>query len=263
MNDLTRKYPAAEIAWWCNYEKDVVEVAYDNMSDTKEFERDLERAILLLGGRKIRKNITDSKLQLVVRCSCTLNENSSSLLIGRHNCLLLYPVIYTDGWEWFRVIALSQKDMKGLFSDLGDLKQFQILSKKVVDKASVRDTFVVSISSLTGGLTESQTGALLLALTSGYYSVPKQVKTEEIASKMGISRTTFEEHLRKAESKVLKSVTPYLHFSVGKCRSASQERRLLRMAEEPRERAGAVPLVGTGSDWARRHSRVRPYGVPS
>jgi predicted DNA binding protein len=45
---------------------------------------------------------------------------------------------------------------------------------------------------------------------NGYYQVPKKVTTEEMASKLRLPRTTYEEHLRKAEGKVLRSMAPYI-----------------------------------------------------
>ena len=54
---------------------------------------------------------------------------------------------------------------------------------------------------------------LVFALENGYYQVPKKVTTEEIASKLKLPRTTYEEHLRKAEGKVLRSMAPYISLS--------------------------------------------------
>ncbi|MGH9921025.1 MAG: helix-turn-helix domain-containing protein, partial [Nitrososphaerales archaeon] len=58
--------------------------------------------------------------------------------------------------------------------------------------------------------TSRQAQALVFALESGYYQVPKRVTTEEMATKLRIPRTTYEEHLRKAEGKVLRSIAPYI-----------------------------------------------------
>jgi predicted DNA binding protein len=76
----------------------------------------------------------------------------------------------------------------------------------------MRDSLVISTTSLLGGLTEKQASALITALNEGYYRIPKKITTDEIAQRLGIPRTTFEEHLRKAESKVLVALTPYLQL---------------------------------------------------
>jgi predicted DNA binding protein len=32
--------------------------------------------------------------------------------------LELQPAVYTDGWEWYRLIAFNERDIKNLFKDL-------------------------------------------------------------------------------------------------------------------------------------------------
>jgi len=61
-------------------------------------------------------------------------------------------------------------------------------------------------------LTDKQVNSLLAAIEYGYYQIPKKVTTEEIASKHNVPRTTFEEHLRKAESKTLLAMAPYIRM---------------------------------------------------
>lgn len=224
INDLSKRYPSAVIAWWCNHERDLMEIFYDGVPDPEAFVRSLGDTLSAIGGRQTLKNVTHSSIQIVTNCTCQACPSSTSLTLQKHNCLVIYPAINTEGWEWYRTIVLSQKDMKGLFRDMERMDRFEIVSKRMVEKGSVSDTFVVSTTSLTGGLTENQSVALLVALNSGYYSVPRKVRTLEIAEKLGMKRTTFEEHLRKAESKVLKSVAPYLQISVGMRSQESDER---------------------------------------
>jgi predicted DNA binding protein len=69
-----------------------------------------------------------------------------------------------------------------------------------------------SLSSVFSELTGKQVDSLLSALEYGYYQVPKKMTAEEIASKHHVPRTTFEEHLRKAESKVLCAIAPYVRM---------------------------------------------------
>jgi hypothetical protein len=92
----------------------------------------------------------------------------------------------------------------------------KIIYRRIVSGSPIKDTFVISASSLLGGLTKKQSIALLTALSSGYYDIPKRVSTEEISKGLGLPRTTFEEHLRKAESKALKAIMPLLQFSGSK-----------------------------------------------
>jgi len=52
--------------------------------------------------------------------------------------------------------------------------------------------------------------ALVAAVEGGYYEIPKRVTAEELARQHKQPRTTFEEHIRKAESKVVHAMTPFM-----------------------------------------------------
>jgi hypothetical protein len=85
---------------------------------------------------------------------------------------------------------------------------------------------VISLSSAFSELTQKQVDALLAALDYGYYQVPKRVTAEEVARKRRVPRTTHEEHVRKAESKILRAMAPYLRMY------ASSAPELLKHAPE-------------------------------
>lgn len=52
-------------------------------------------------------------------------------------------------------------------------------------------------------LSESQREAFELARQQDYYAWPRGISTRELASELGVSKTTLLEHLRKAEAKLL------------------------------------------------------------
>ena len=52
--------------------------------------------------------------------------------------------------------------------------------------------------------------AMLSAVESGYYEIPKRTTADELAAKLGQPRSTLEEHIRKAESKVVLAMAPYM-----------------------------------------------------
>ena len=212
---FTQKYPTAVIHWWCNYNIDIIDVSPKSSGRTREFDQDFHRLIRDLGGKQVRRTATDSGLQAVVHCSCLSSRDSVAWLIERHRCLEVYPAVYTQGWEWYRLIALSGTDLKGFFTDLGATGRVEIISKKVVKTGSIRDTFAISTASLFGDLSDKQSKAFRYALDRGYYALPKGISTRTMAKNSGVTRTTFEEHLRKAQSKVMRSLAPYVLFSGG------------------------------------------------
>ena len=52
-------------------------------------------------------------------------------------------------------------------------------------------------------LTKNQKKAIEIAYNSGYYTYPRKMSLEDLAKIAGIGISTFQEHLRKAEMKLL------------------------------------------------------------
>jgi predicted DNA binding protein len=61
-------------------------------------------------------------------------------------------------------------------------------------------------------VTDRQMAALRLALESGYYEQPRKTSIRELADKTAVTRSTYEEHLRKAENKLLTNAGQFLRM---------------------------------------------------
>lgn len=66
--------------------------------------------------------------------------------------------------------------------------------------------------SIVAGLTGKQIDALAKAYQMGYFETPARIDADAMAKRVGLSRSTFAEHLRKAESKVLFNIFPILQM---------------------------------------------------
>jgi hypothetical protein len=207
------KYPDVRLVEWCNKNVHVAEVDCTDIETYTKVEPDLKELLLWKGGKILRKNFLEGNLQLIVR-TCTCNKISPNVLdvVEKHSCLIVPPEVYTGGWEEYRVIGFMARDYKLMFEDLNRLGPVQVLRKRVIPDRSIRDFFVISVSSVFSELTDRQVDSLLAALEYGYYQIPKKVTAEEIAIKQHVPRTTFEEHLRKAESKTFLAMAPYLRM---------------------------------------------------
>ena len=214
-NDLSRKYPNVPISQWCNYDNDVLEIKCDDIALFDEIQGDLEKMGDGQGTPIVRKAFGPKNVQVVVkRCACCDEKGSIGRMVSRHNCMYLPPIYYHDGWEHWRIIAFNNGDVKKLFKDIMREGVVEILSKKNTPDRSVKDSITISIGDFFADLTEKQMSTFLTALDNGYYEVPKRVTLEQIAKFNQLPRTTYEEHVRKAESKILHAIAPYARLQI-------------------------------------------------
>lgn len=105
---------------------------------------------------------------------------------------------YPDGSEIMEVGSFDRKDLVTLLSFVKRHYQGELLSLKDV---KVPRIFIPGIMPL---LSEKQYSSFKIASMQGYYEYPRKTNLHKLASISNVSRPTFEEHLRKAEIKLLK-----------------------------------------------------------
>jgi hypothetical protein len=210
---FSMKHPEVRLVEWCNNNIHVAEVDCADIETYTRVEPDLKELLLWKGGKILKKNFLEGNLQLIVRtCICSKISPNVLGVVEKHSCLIVPPEVYYGGWEEYRVIGFREKDYKLMFEELNRLGPVQIVRKRVIPDRSIRDFFVISVNSVFSELTDRQADSLLAALEYGYYQIPKKVTAEEIAIKHNVPRTTFEEHLRKAESKTFLAMAPYIRM---------------------------------------------------
>jgi hypothetical protein len=215
------KNPDVRVVEWCNSRIHVMEVDCPDIETFTRIEKDLSDLLLWKGGKVIKRSFLDRNLQLILKtCHCCKISPNVVDVVERNACLDIPPETYYGGWEEYRVIGFRESDYKRMFSELSHLGPVQIVEKRVLPKKSLRDTFAVSMSSVFSELTDKQVNSIVAALDYGYYQIPKKATAEEIALKHHTPRTTFEEHLRKAESKILRSIAPYVRMYTSSAHAA-------------------------------------------
>jgi predicted DNA binding protein len=190
-----------------------MEIQSPDITTFAKIEDDLEDLLKWKGGRILKRTFVSGNLQIVLKtCRCgKISPNVSDVIEGNAG-LTIPPDIYYGGWEEYRAIGFRDSDYKKMFKDLSALGPVEIVQKRLLPGRSMRDTFAMTLSNVFSELTEKQTESLLLALDYGYYKIPKQITAEEIAVKNHLARTAYEEHLRKAESKILQAISPYVRM---------------------------------------------------
>ncbi len=118
------------------------------------------------------------------------------------------PIILKDGWEYWTVASWRKEDLTALFDKINSLKG-EASAEIVSIKEQKLNLFLPNaLESLTG----KQREIMQKAFKAGYYSFPRKASLEDIAKKQGIPRTTFQNHLRKAENKIISAVVEQLSF---------------------------------------------------
>ncbi len=125
-----------------------------------------------------------------------------------YGCSILFPALFSEGREVYRIIAPSRERLKALMDRLQEFGGANLEGVADVGPESLQ--IHLNLAEIAGVLTKKQLGVLTTAVKAGYYQSPRRTSTERLAKAAGISRTTFEEHLRKAESKVLHGVMSVL-----------------------------------------------------
>ncbi len=210
-NELSTKFPKARISLWCNTSTDILEIEADGLESYEGIQKEMTRQSKETKSRILSKTLHGGRFQIVVKtCSCGYNKNPTEPIFEKHNFLEVPPVILTRGWEYYRLVGFDPGDLKGLLQNLDAVGETEVLHKMSLVDGVADDTFMASLSTLFGQLTRKQLTTLVNALENGYYEVPKRVTTETLAHRQGQPQSTLEEHLRKAESKVLHALRPFM-----------------------------------------------------
>lgn len=121
--------------------------------------------------------------------------------IQRAGGTILWPAVWREGLERYTVIVADRPALARLVEAIGKLGDVTI--ERVSDVSADALGVSIPLADLTEGFTAKQLAAIQLAIAEGYYDTPRRTSAEDLAAKMGVSRSTYEEHLRKAERRAL------------------------------------------------------------
>jgi predicted DNA binding protein len=163
-------------------------------------------------GTVLHESRDDAGYHVVTQsCLCSLEAS----IIDRfedHNCLYQSPTIYRQGWEHYTVIAFDEGDVRALLADLRADRDIELLSKTAIAEKRIPHSMLTPVDQLFDDLTDRQLAALQLALEQGYYEQPRKTSLREIAGRTSVAKSTYEEHLRKAENKLLTNAGRFLRL---------------------------------------------------
>lgn len=127
------------------------------------------------------------------------------------------PIVWRRGEARITLLVDRATDLPGL--------QAQFPEGRLVSKREAKGWPRVALGSplFLQDLTEKQAKALLAAFDAGYYQYPRNATTEEIGTALGLARSTFQEHLNRAEHHVVKAMLPIVRMRAGGARDEALE----------------------------------------
>ncbi|HLB68985.1 MAG TPA: helix-turn-helix domain-containing protein [Thermoplasmata archaeon] len=206
IGNLSRKLPSLRVVQWCVGNRDLFQVSgpKDQVQAFREWAEE---------GTEVRhvSSAPDGLLIVTTVCRCGVSpESSIGETIRRAGAWDIPPIVYREGWESWRLLVFGDRSLRELFRDLRQRGELQIASLKPIENVSMEKMMLVPAADLFGGLTDRQSSALLLGMRHGYYATPSATNIDRLAQGVGLSASTFSEHMRKAEARILLSLRPHL-----------------------------------------------------
>ena len=210
-NNVASAFPEVRIYRWCNSMVDYLEFEAADLAALGRLRDELPGVVASLHSEVLYRAESEGRLDIMVRCRCT-PHNSTVRMTEGENCLWTPPVVYEAGQEQLTVLAPEPSSFRALYRKLRRVADVEILKKASVSPDILRDSYTISLSSLFEGLTARQLGVLLRAIERGYFAIPKRSSLEGLARSESIGESTLQEHLSKAEARVIEALAPYLRL---------------------------------------------------
>ncbi|OYR47346.1 helix-turn-helix domain-containing protein [Halorubrum sp. Ea8] len=204
--EISERHPDLTIREWPLSDCQVLEITSET-TPTDGLRDDIDHL-----GTVLHESKDDDGYHVVTQsCLCSL-ERSIIDRFEKHNCLYQSPTIYRQGWEHYTVVAFDGEDVRELLGDLRSDREIELLSKTSISETQIPHSMLAPASELFEDLTDRQLAALQLALESGYYEQPRGTSLRDLADQTAVARSTYEEHLRKAENKLLTNAGQFLRL---------------------------------------------------
>lgn len=204
MCHLSESFPQARMAVWCNGSTDVLHVLTDRQSD-------LDSILDVVQKKSITEEILREKysaMTIIRECAC--DGEYIPGVIQRSGCWSIGPSTYEGGYEVHRLIAPSKNRLRDCVATLRLTGKVEIMSMRSRETdETFKDLGILPVPVLEG-LTEKQIEVLISAHESGIFSIPAKAKMDDVAKRLGMSRSTYGEHLRKAVNTLMDNSYPML-----------------------------------------------------
>lgn len=253
--DLSVAFPRTVFLLWCDNRRDTFLVAGPEEDEARRAVAALRRAfharLLVSEGPNAIVEVPDFEWA---------SPPSVTGLARRGGVWVLPPVVYAEGRETYRFVASDRERLNRLIRRTRRLGEVEILS--LSDRSNldgVRDYPTASVHFFEG-LSHRQIRSLVAAHDAGLLEIPARESWAEAARREGLSRSTFGEHLRKAQLRILQN-----SYALLKARAALAAEAPVILpklgtsaaAEGPRARTRRANPTASRNFSARRSSSAR------
>ena len=140
------------------------------------------------------------------------DEEETIASLAEQNAHVVSPIRWQRGEALITLVLEDGTDPRALLERFPDAR---LVSKR---RPAGRHGARSSLSSplFLPKLTEKQARALLAAFEAGYYEFPRNITTEDVSLSLGIARSTFEQHLNRAEHHVIRAMLPLVRMRSGR-----------------------------------------------
>lgn len=170
-----------------DFVQDVTEVELYDSSEAREIKKYFDECKIVVKWNVLEES---GKKLLIQVFTDTSKICSVVHTIIKNKCFVPRKVPLADGWEIWTIAAPEKRAIKSAIEAIKKLGEFELLSVK----KSTFDGF---------NLSDQQEMVLKYAVVRGYYNWPRKISAQDLAKKLGLSKATLLEHLRKAEIKVM------------------------------------------------------------
>ncbi len=146
----------------------------------------------------IKKDSRTHYLESDGRTFLAIEQREGREIPGMHitpEFIYVKPVhVYADGSETWELAAIKKETLMDF------VRHFKQAAIVFLEQTKLRDIYFPRLSP---NLSPGQRDAFELAKKEGYYEFPKRITLDTLAAIAGVAKSTFREHLKRAERKIL------------------------------------------------------------
>jgi predicted DNA binding protein len=222
--ELSIEFPRSLLLLWCDNRRDTFMVTSPDPPELRRliaaFRRSFHAQTLLSDGTSAILVVPDFEWE---------DPPSVTRLAREGEVWVLPPVVYSDGRETYRLLSPNRRRLFHLLRRLRRLGEVAVLSVSARAGLDTVREFPTASVHFFEGLTHRQLRALLAAHDGGLLEVPARSSWEEVARREGLGRSTFGEHLRKAQRRLVEN-----SYSVLRARAEASKTPIVLPAIAPK-----------------------------